>query len=509
MSISCKPLITIIVPIYNGELYLRKCLNSLIYQTLNNIEIVAVDNGSTDKTREMLEEYEEMYPEKVIAASINHTNGPGGGRNYGLAIARADYIIFADCDDYFDYRAMEIMYKKMISGSYDMVYCANYDVKGEKKKKSRTLKNTKVDYVLQHGSYVFWNKLVKKELYKVLGPIPEEIVFEDIAYVSGLISISKRIGYIDTPLYYYNLRDDSGVNDLHSERMLHSLKAYDYALQKCEKSLRSVLISSIAKRICYDLKKARWTFADYFVEYIKKNMELFETDMVRKDKETYQTLRYIYGLDDTPIPRIVYLNGFTVVDKDRIDNIKRCSFWGNVTLIILDGDNCDIDKNKLVYEAYNNKDYELVASYFALEKIYETGGVYISNKTDITNYLNCLRYYKSFWGYLDAQTVSAHVFGGMKGNKVFLDVKDTFEMKGSFGTLQKCLEDRIKAVFTVKYKIHLDGKYYSDDHVTILPPEILCTDILGEYNICRINQVEKATEEGYIVIKRSTIEAIL
>ena len=116
-----RPLITCIVPIYNGENWIRRCLDSLVYQSLENIEIIAVNNGSTDGTYEVLEQYHHAFPNKVFAGTIEHTNGPGGGRNYGLAHARAPYIIFADADDYFDTTAFEELYNKAVEGDYDMV----------------------------------------------------------------------------------------------------------------------------------------------------------------------------------------------------------------------------------------------------------------------------------------------------------------------------------------------------------------------------------------------------
>lgn len=509
MSMEYKPLITIIVPIYNGELFLKKCMDSLVYQTLENIEIIAVDNGSDDNTRALLDEYASRFPEKVTVGTIEHTNGPGGGRNYGLKRARADYIIFADCDDYFDYFAMEILYKKMISDDYDMVYCANYDVKNNILKKTRVLNNTDVDYVLRNGSMVFWNKLVKKELFERLGPVPEDIVFEDIAYVSSLICNSKKIGYVDTPLYYYVLRDDSGVNDLHSDRVTHSLKAYDFALQKCSDAFKENLIASIAHRICFDLKKARWTFADYFIKYIKDNRELFDVDKVKQDKDTYGMLQFIDTLIDEPIPQNIFINGFGNIDNEYIEYVKTNAFWGKTKVIVLNEDNCNVFNNRIIKEAYERKDYDFVSSYFALKKIYECGGIYISKEVEILNYFNCLRYYKSFFGYLDKNSLSDFVYGGVKNSQVFKDLVNTYEMSGVYSSVDFRLSERMKGLFTANYKIHLDGNYYSNDDMIILPSTILSTNLRGDQNICRINFRGCECKEGYIVLKESMLKDLL
>ncbi len=171
-----KPLVTVIVPIFNGSKWISRCLDSLIYQTLKNIEIIAIDNGSTDNTWEILTAYSNKYAEKIFIKTIPHTNGPGGGRNVGLEMARANYIAFADIDDYFEYDAMESMYEKIVEGDYDIVYCASCDIKDGVIKKTRTLSTAEKSFVIQYGSMVFWNKLFKRDLFEKAGRIPEHCV---------------------------------------------------------------------------------------------------------------------------------------------------------------------------------------------------------------------------------------------------------------------------------------------------------------------------------------------
>lgn len=508
-KIILKPLVTIILPIYNGAPWLHKCMDSLVYQTLENIEIIAVDNGSTDNTRQILDKYAERFPNKVIVGSIAHTNGPGGGRNYGLSIAKADFIAFADCDDYFDYRAMELLYEKAVAENCDMVYCANYDVKNNTYKKSRMLKNTEPAYVLKNGSMVFWNKLVKKELFEQIGKIPENIVFEDIAYVSVLISVSKKIGYIDEPLYYYILRDDSGVNDLHSQRMIHSLEAYEFALEKCKNNFKEELIASIAHRVCYDLKKARWTFADYFISYIKKNKELFNIDKVKKDKDTQQLLEQMYCLPDEPMEQIIYVNGFSKLNQEWKDEIQKNAFWGGGSLIILNEENCDVNKLDIIKQAYEKQDMEFVATYFALERIYETGGIYLSNRIRIINYFNCMRYCSSFWGYEDDENLTDQVFGAIKGSHIILELLNSYQRGGVYRNSSFTLADRLKNLLCVKYKKSLDGQYYRNEEVCLLSADVFVTDIKGEFHICKVDFSDYAGKDDYVVVKMSTLKSLL
>ena len=504
-----RPLITCIVPIYNGENWIRRCLDSLVYQSLENIEIIAVNNGSTDGTYEVLEQYHQAFPNKVFIGSIEHTNGPGGGRNYGLAHARAPYIIFADADDYFDTTAFEELYNKAVEDDYDMVYCASYDVKGVHKRKTRTLKQTDKAYIQRYGSMVFWNKLIKRELFDKAGKVPEDIVFEDIAYVSTLISLAEKIAYIDKPLYYYILRDDSGVNDLSSERLLHSLRAYDIAIKNCHESVKDQLIASIAHRICFDLRNARWTFADKFIEYIKNNQQLFDTDLVREENKTYGQLREIEAIDYEPFPEIVYINGFGKRNEAFEEQIKEKAFFGETELIVLNEVNCDYSELPILQRAYEKKDFDFLAKYFAMKKIYETGGIYLDSSIEIINIFNCLRYCKAFFGYLTRDKISDSVFGGIKGNEVFKSIIDTYSYDGSYADLEFTLSERIKNVLVVKENMKLDGKTTTGERVCVLSPEVLVSDLMGTYHICRHNFAEKSNEEGYVTLSVETMRTLM
>ena len=504
-----NPLITCIVPIYNGEKWIRRCLDSLVYQSLKNIEIIAVNNGSTDGTYDVLKQYQKAFPDKVFIGNIEHTNGPGGGRNYGLEHARAPYIIFADADDYFDTFAFEELYSKASECDYDMVCCASYDVRGAKKQKTRILKKTDKAYIQRYGSMVFWNKLVKKELFDKAGKVPEDIVFEDIAYVSTLISLAKKIGYVDKPLYYYILRDDSGVNDLSSERILHSLKAYNIAIKNCHESVKNELIASIAHRICFDLKNARWTFADKFIEYIKNNQELFDIDLVKKEQKTYRQLQEIQAIEYEPFPEIVYINGFGRRNMAFEEHVKEKAFFGQTKIVILNEENCDYNQMEILKCAYEQKKFDFIAKYFAMRKIYETGGVYIDNSIEIINIFNCLRYCKAFFGYLSSEKISDSVFGGIKDNEVFKLILDTYDYSGIYSSTEFSLSDRIKNILVVKENVKLNGKTMIGNDLCVFSPEIFVSDLIGKYHICRHNFSKKSDEEGYVTLSIETLKTLI
>ena len=114
--------ISVIVPVYNVELYLSKCLDSLVHQTIESIEIIVVNDGSTDNSQKIIDEYKTKYPNK-IKSYIKSNGGLSDARNYGIDKANGQYIGFVDSDDYVEINMFEKMYNKAISQNFDIVVC--------------------------------------------------------------------------------------------------------------------------------------------------------------------------------------------------------------------------------------------------------------------------------------------------------------------------------------------------------------------------------------------------
>ena len=124
-----KPLVSVIIPVYNVEKYLHQCLNSLITQTLKDIEIICVDDGSTDSSWRILQEFAQKDNRVIIHQQ--HNLHAGVARNNGLKIAKADYVMFLDSDDFFESNMLEDLYNQIIKEGSDAAICGfyNYDNK--------------------------------------------------------------------------------------------------------------------------------------------------------------------------------------------------------------------------------------------------------------------------------------------------------------------------------------------------------------------------------------------
>ena len=119
--------VSIIVPVYNVEAYLERCLDSLVNQTLQDIEIIVVNDGTKDNSQAIIDEYVKNYPGKVYGY-IKENGGLSDARNYGIPYAKGEYVAFVDSDDYVDVTMYEKLYNKAVEQGSEMVVCGYFKV---------------------------------------------------------------------------------------------------------------------------------------------------------------------------------------------------------------------------------------------------------------------------------------------------------------------------------------------------------------------------------------------
>ena len=203
------PKVSIIVPVYNVEKYIDKCLSSLVNQTLNDIEIIIVNDGSIDNSEQIILKYKEKYPSKIVYLK-KENGGLSDARNFGMPYAKGDYIAFLDSDDYVELDTYEKLYNRAIQTDADMVECDFYWEYSDKK-----IHDTSANYKDESNMYanarvVAWNKLYKKDLIINSGiKFPKGLRYEDLEFFYKILPQLKKIELINEPLIHYVQRDDS------------------------------------------------------------------------------------------------------------------------------------------------------------------------------------------------------------------------------------------------------------------------------------------------------------
>lgn len=240
-NIIMEDLISVIVPIYNVEKYLDKCIQSIIGQTYKNLEIILVDDGSKDNSGKICDKY--AKEDSRIKVIHKKNGGMSDARNKGLEAASGKYIQFVDSDDYMAENMMEILHKDLIENDADISLCAHYIVRENEfstdasyEKIVYTNREAIEEFLLDTKirSYV-WNKMFKKSLFDNI-KFPTGRVFEDLLTISKIFTEAKRLVLDDTPLYYYVQREGSVLHTQTKELRLAYINAtfevYDYIKSK-------------------------------------------------------------------------------------------------------------------------------------------------------------------------------------------------------------------------------------------------------------------------------------
>lgn len=210
MSVS----VSVIVPVYNVEKYLDECLSSLVNQTLSELEIIVVNDGTKDNSQSIIDHYVKQYPNKVVSL-IKENGGLGDARNYGIPYAKGEYIGFVDSDDIVHLEMYEKMFNKAKLEDSDLILCDLeyfYETSSEKMVKEGLvqIENMDVNKTVFLSPLFAWNKLYRKSLFIESGlKYPIGLWYEDIPVTVPFFTLAKKISYVHETLIYYRQRSTS------------------------------------------------------------------------------------------------------------------------------------------------------------------------------------------------------------------------------------------------------------------------------------------------------------
>lgn len=228
--------VSIIVPVYNTAKYLSMCIESLINQTLKDIEIILINDGSTDESESIIKKYKD----KRIKYIFKKNEGIGKTRNLGIEKTNGEYLAFIDSDDYIEPNFCEVMYNKAIKDECDIVICDYYkdinerleEVKFASFKDTNLKENPEIINYINLGPC---NKIYKKELFKDKNNrFIENLKYEDAPFVCRLLLSAKKIGKINKCLAHYVIHEKSETTT-RDERIFDILKITDIIVKDLEK----------------------------------------------------------------------------------------------------------------------------------------------------------------------------------------------------------------------------------------------------------------------------------
>lgn len=222
--------ISVIVPVYNREQQIERCLLSLLEQTYANIEIIVVNDGSTDQTQQILHEYAKRYKEKLIVIDTCN-QGVSMARNEGLRIAQGEFIGFVDSDDYIAKDMFENLIQKALSEDFDLVGCQTLALYPDKKLEidSNLQDHQPVSKLLIDAYAVLWNKLYRAELVAGL-QFKKDVWYEDVLFLYQVYTRVKKVGRVSSIGYYY-VQNEGSITYTYNDKLYQLLENLDDLLQ--------------------------------------------------------------------------------------------------------------------------------------------------------------------------------------------------------------------------------------------------------------------------------------
>ena len=286
-------LISIIVPVYNTSKFLERCVNSIVNQTYKNIEIILVNDGSTDNSQEIIDKLKNK--DSRIKSLIKENGGLSSSRNYGLNIATGKYANFVDSDDYLMPKELEIMYTEMLKHNAQMAICdfalnpvpgaeENYEV--IELNNHELMKELFLDQRITSHS---WRKIYPMEIFDKYRFPEDGMIVLDMAIDHYFLQFIQKAVYIPSPLYIYYYENPENISNLNNKAFKGS---YDRAVRLVERlefsdkfypdlsyilvpQMCNFLLSSYVKAEKFNVKQEQ---KDFIINNIKKHKERIYND---------------------------------------------------------------------------------------------------------------------------------------------------------------------------------------------------------------------------------------
>lgn len=283
-----KPFVSIIVPVYKVELYLKECIESILKQTYSHFELILVDDGSPDKCGCICDKYSKMDSRVLVIHKKN--GGLSEARNEGLKIARGEYVTLIDSDDYVSEVYLEKLVMEAENKNVDIVvgmHCRvdenkniSYDVKPTDSMQLSNFQALENIFYQKNITIAAWGKLYKRKLFNNIS-YPIGVLYEDILTTPKLFLESINVSYIRDIIYFYRIRNDSITQSQFNKKTLDSICNSEKILNYLPQGNKQLIKS--AKSYCFG--KYCNVFLQINESYDEENFDLWNKIKINRAKE--------------------------------------------------------------------------------------------------------------------------------------------------------------------------------------------------------------------------------
>lgn len=485
--------VSIVVPVYNVEPYLVRCIDSLLGQSMKEVQIILVDDGSEDNSGLICDQYACRYENIEVIHQSNH--GLTAARRSGLNACVGEYVIFVDSDDWIDADTCQKEYEYMKRNNARLLICDYNIVDGESVTQNPGFSGENLsisDFYMSVAPGYVWNKMYHKSLIDIMKVNIDVTQAEDIAMllplVSKLNSDSDMI-YISEAFYNYYKRPDSSSNN--------NIFIDDFGIDEYLTSLRYILINSEKSRLkevsFYCMNCLSWGINSVERRYFKADYcEFFKEELYNNvlgnsliTNRFPQLLVRLVGQCDRLIPgNLVYGNfensNSVLFQYCRDSWAARCR---NYSVIEINTTNCNIqDAPDCVKKAYEEGNIEFVNDYFCLEYLVKNGGIAVSKNLFIHKPLGEIRYEGTFFSYINEDDIGNAIYGMDKDSNFGKIILETYREQHIFNDTFLPLSKR--------FQFELEGNW------KLIPKGISTKLMNGEINIYAYNIMTEMVDDN-------------
>ena len=300
--------VSVVMPIYNAGDYLTRAIGDVLSQTLSELELICVNDGSTDNSLSIIKSF--MKKDQRIKLINQQNAGTSVARNVGLAAAVGQYIIFLDADDFFEKNLLKLLYEAAEKDSLD-VSVAKFDIYNDSQDKYSlpmeephsgifvggvTSKNEHPDFILSSTTGYVWNKLFRTSFVKnmELSFDPELYVFEDVCFVCSALALAERVGRIDDVLSHHRVYTEQSRARLfrkyYSQVPVVYKKLKDFLMQRgMYIPLKKSYLNFSAGR-CYKIYNILWDDGKECLWNLLHDEYVEELDWLKHDKTAFESV---------------------------------------------------------------------------------------------------------------------------------------------------------------------------------------------------------------------------
>lgn len=318
--------VSVIVPVYNVERYLKRCVESLLEQTLKEIEIILVDDESPDKSPIICDSYAKVYENVVVIHKQNA--GLGMARNSGLKVARGEYVAFVDSDDYVENDMYEVLYNHAIGNMADIVISGGFISEG-------AYRTQKVCKEIEH-EIVYKGEEVKILALKMTGALPEhkldyehamsvckgiykrdmitsnevsffserEMISEDLLFHYDIVQYARKVIVIPKCFYHYCLNNESLTKKYHKDRFQRNVSFYKYIVEILEKRQFTNSSKLYAQRLL--ISSARVVISQIVKHYKKSCRNMLDEILDICNDDVLVQVLHDYPISRLPIKQRIF-----------------------------------------------------------------------------------------------------------------------------------------------------------------------------------------------------------